>query len=60
MLIKTFCSVYISVDSPEQDIIVFSIPVIIAKIIKLKAQGLKNSNSNHIIENLHFDCEFST
>ena len=28
---KTFSSVYISVDNPEQDIIVFSIPVIVAK-----------------------------
>ena len=30
---KTFSSVYISVDIPEQDIIVFNIPVIVAKMI---------------------------
>ena len=33
---KMFSSLYISVDSPGQDIIVFSIPVIIATKIKLK------------------------
>ena len=38
-VIKTFCSVYISVDSPKQDIFVYTIPVSIAK----KTQGLKNS-----------------
>ena len=31
MLLKTFCSVYLSVDSPEHDIIVFNTPVIIAR-----------------------------
>ena len=37
MLLKTFRRVYISVDSPEQDIIVFNTPVIIAKKNKLYA-----------------------
>ena len=49
---------YISVESPEQDIIVFKIPVIIAKKNQINAHGLKNSNC--MIENLPFDCEFST
>ena len=49
-LLKPFSSVYISVDSPEQDIIVFNIPVIIAKKNQINAQGLKNSSC--IIENL--------
>ena len=40
-LSKTFRSVYKSRDSPEQDIIVFNIPVIIAKKNKINAQGLK-------------------
>ena len=47
---------YISVNSPEQDIIVFNIPVIIAK-KNQNAQGLNISNC--IIENLPFVCEFS-
>ena len=38
---KTFSSMYISVDSLEQDIIVFDIPVIIAKKNQTNAQGLK-------------------
>ena len=50
-IFKTFSSVYISMDSPEQDIIVFNIPV-------MNAQRLKNSNCT--IENLPFHCEFST
>ena len=41
-------------DSSEQDIIVFNIPVIIAKINQINDQRLKNYNS--IIENLPFDC----
>ena len=32
------------VDSPKQDIIVFNIPVIIAKMNQISAQGLKSSN----------------
>ena len=55
---KPFSSVYIHVDSPEQDIIVFNIPVIIAKKNQINAQGLKNSNCT--IQNLPFNCEFST
>ena len=47
------------VDCPEQDI-VFNIPVIIAKKNQINAHGLKNSNCTCIIENLPFDCEFST
>ena len=57
-VIKPFCSGYISMDSPEHDIIVFDIPVIIAIKNQSNAQWLKNSNS--ITENLPFDCEFST
>ena len=49
---------FISVDSHEQDIIVFNIPVIIAIENQINAQGLKNSNS--IIEYLSFNCKFST
>ena len=45
-------------DSPEQDIIVVNNPVIIAKKNQIIAQGLINSKC--IIENLPFDCEFST
>ena len=54
---KTVSRVCISVNSPEQVIIVFNIPVIIAKKNQNNAQGLKNSNC--IIENLPFVCEFS-
>ena len=49
---------YISVDSPKQDIIVFNIPFFIAKNNQINAQGLKNSTCT--IEDLPFDCEFST
>ena len=38
MLLKR--SLYISVDSPKQDIIVFNFPVIIAKKNQINAQGL--------------------
>ena len=55
---KTFSSVYISVGSTEKDIIVFNIPLIIAKKNQVNAQGLKHSNC--IIENLPLHCEFST
>ena len=37
--LKTFSSVYISVDSPEQDIIAFNIPVIIAKKHQINVQA---------------------
>ena len=46
---------YISVDSPELDIIVFNISVIISK----KKQIMIMGNSNYIIGNLPFVCEFS-
>ena len=36
-------SVYMSVESPEQDLIIFNIPVIIVKKNQINAQGLKNS-----------------
>ena len=55
---KTLRSVYISVDSTKQDIIVLTIPVNIAKYNQINAQMLKNSNC--IIENLPFDCKFSS
>ena len=57
-LLKTISSVYISEDSPEEDIIVFNIPVFFAKKNQINAQGLKNSNC--ITENLPADCGFST
>ena len=36
-------SVYMSVESAEQDLIIFNIPVIIVKKNQINAQGLKNS-----------------
>ena len=38
---KTFCNEYLSVDSHEQDIIVFNISVINPKENQINAQGLK-------------------
>ena len=45
-------------DSPEQDIIVFNIPVIISKKNQINAQGLETLTVS--LKNLPFDCEFST
>ena len=43
-LLKTFSGMYIYVDSPKHDIIVFNIPVSIAKKNQINPQGLENSN----------------
>ena len=40
-------SVYMSVESAEQDLIIFNIPVIIVKKNQINAQGLKNSLLYH-------------
>ena len=49
---------YISVHSPDQEIIVFNIPVIIAKKNQINAQWLKPQTVS--FKNLTFDYEFTT
>ena len=45
-------------NSANQDIIVFKIPVIIAKKNQISAHGMKNANFT--IEHLLIDCEYFT